>query len=117
MGRWISGHWEWKFASAKQSSNFGEVLEYLIDKSGVNSFVTRYLSDYGEIVKLYIGNRKEFMDMLREYVKDWKRNDAKYNSNEHHKDENEYWTKYMMLEFMEYVKNVDRPDWEFHVEY
>jgi hypothetical protein len=66
MGRFVNSrspevNYEYKFAFAEQSSNFGEVLEQCsIDEMGV----TRYCSDIGEYVDVYIDNAKKVKEGL-----------------------------------------------------
>lgn len=72
MGRFVNSlnsaiDYEYKFAFAEQSSNFGEVLEECsIDSMGV----TRYCSDIGEYVDVYIDNAKMVKEGLTEFLKE-----------------------------------------------
>ena len=72
MGRFVNSRspeidYEYKFAFAEQASNFGEVLEECsIDAMGV----TRYCSEIGEYVDVYIDNAKMVKEGLTEFLKE-----------------------------------------------
>ena len=69
MGRYvwpIGGHidFSWKFVFARQSSNFGELLELACP-----DFVSRYTSWTGEVVQVY-GPPEEIVKEIEEYIKE-----------------------------------------------
>jgi hypothetical protein len=121
MGRYISGDFSYKFVFADQSSSFGEVLEKLAE--GTDNSVTRYISNEGEIVRLYLSDPKTLAEKINEFTKEyepltpeqeelWSRFKLKMGD--------EYWDKYMMKQFSEELDLENRGDGdslEFEVEY
>ncbi len=121
MGRYISGDFDYKFVFGDQSSSFGEVLETLAEET--DNTVTRYISNEGEIVRLYLSDPKTLAEKINEFTKEyepltpeqeelWSRCKLKMGD--------EYWDKYMMKRFSEDLDLENRTDGdslEFDVEY
>lgn len=121
MGRYISGDFEYKFVFADQSSSFGEVLEKLAQDT--DNSVTRYISDDGEIVRLYLSDPKSLAKNINEFAKDYKPLSPEQEelwSTFKLKMGDEYWDKYMMKQFAKELdlENRDEGDsLQFEVEY
>lgn len=121
MGRYITGDFEYKFVFADQSSSFGEVLEQLVEDTENN--VVRYISDDGEIVRLYLSDPKGLAKNIKTFTKEYKPLTAKQEelwSTFKLKMGDEYWNMYMMKTFAEQLdlENKDEGDsLEFEVEY
>lgn len=121
MGRYVTGDFEYKFAFGDQSSSFGEVLESLIE--GTDNSVRRYISEYGEIVRLQLIDSKGLINNIKEFIKDlkpltqeqeelWSR--CKLTMGD------DYWNKTMMKLFLEVMDLEHREEYEqleFDVEY
>lgn len=119
MGRYVTGAgFQYKFAVGDQSSSFGEVIERLAEDT--DNSVTRYTSDYGEIVRVWVNdaealiqNIKEFAqydELTPEQVEKWRRGELKLGD--------DYWNKVMMKRFLEEVNLTDDSGTlEFEVEY
>jgi hypothetical protein len=121
MGRYITGDFDYKFVFGDQSSSFGEVLETLAEET--DNSVTRYISDGGEIVRLYLSDPKTLAEKINEFTKGyepltpeqeelWSRCKLRMGD--------EYWDKYMMKQFAEQIdlENKDGDySMEFEVEY
>lgn len=122
MGRYVTGDFEYKFAFGDQSSSFGEVLENLIE--GSENEVVRFISDYGEIVRLRLCDSKELANKIKEFIKDHKQltpEQEKLWSKGELSLGNSYWDKEMMKLFLEDLDLENREDdsgeLEFDVEY
>ena len=121
MGRYITGDFDYKFVFGDQSSSFGEVLEQLAEDT--DNSVTRYISNEGEIVRLYLSDPKGLAKNIKEFIKDynpltpeqrelWSKCELRMGD--------EHWDKYMMKEFAEQIdlENKDGDySMEFEVEY
>ena len=121
MGRYITGDFDYKFVFGDQSSSFGEVLEKLVEDT--DNIVTRYISNDGEIVRLYLGDPMGLAQNINEFTKEYKPltdEQEKLWSKMELKMGDEYWDMYMMKEFTEQIdlENKDDEDsLEFEVEY
>jgi len=121
MGRYISGDFDYKFIVGDQSSSFGEVLEKLAE--GTNNSVTRYISDVGEIVRIYLDDPKELAKDIKKFTKKYKPLTPEQEEqfcNFKLRMGDDYWDMYMMKKFAEQLdlENRDSGDsLEFDVEY
>jgi hypothetical protein len=121
MGRYISGDFDYKFVFADQSSSFGEVLEKLAQDT--DNSVTRYISNDGEIVRLYLSDPKGLAEKINEFTKDYKPLTSEQEelwSTFKLKMGDEHWDKYMMKQFLEDLDLENRDDGDslqFEVEY
>jgi hypothetical protein len=121
MGRYITGDFDYKFVFADQSSSFGEVLENLAQ--GTDNTVTRYISDQGEIVRLYLSDPKTLAKNIDEFTKEYKPLTPEQEelwSRMKLKMGDEYWDMYMMKQFENQIdleNRIDEDSLEFEVEY
>jgi len=121
MGRYITGDFDYKFVFGDQSSSFGEVLEQLAEDT--DNSVTRYISNEGEIVRLYLSDPKELAKNIEEFTKEYKPLTAKQEelwSTFKLKMGDGYWDMYMMKKFAKELDLENRDDGdslEFEVEY
>jgi hypothetical protein len=121
MGRYISGDFEYKFTFGDQSSSFGEVLETLAEET--DNSVTRYISNDGEIVRLYLSDAKALAEKINEFTKEYKPLTPEQEelwSTMKLQMGDEYWDKYMMKQFAEQLDLENADDGhslEFEVEY
>jgi len=121
MGRYVSGDFSYKFAFGDQSSSFGEVLEKLAE--GTDNCVVRYISEDGEIVRLYLSEPRELAKNIDEFAKDFEPLTSEQEeswSTFKLRMGGEYWDKYMMKLFAKELDLENREDddsLEFEVEY
>jgi hypothetical protein len=121
MGRYISGDFDYKFVFGDQSSSFGEVLENLAQDT--DNSVTRYISDQGEIVRLYLSDSKALAKNIEEFTKEYKPLTPEQKelwSKCKLQMGDEYWDMYMMKQFAKELDLENRDDGdslEFDVEY
>lgn len=116
MGRFITGDWEYKFAFARQSSSFGEIIEELSEKEDSGMIVERFIGQSGEIVELTVENGKRCHEILKEYA-----GDIDIEGNDLDWTENHY-DRYMIALFMKEndFKNSSEDHYEnmtFRIEY
>lgn len=121
MGRYVTGDFDYKFVFADQSSSFGEVLETLAQET--DNTVTRYISEDGEIVKLYLDDAKALAKKIEDFTKDYEpltEEQEKLWSTFELRMGDEYWDKYMMKQFAKELDLENRDDGDslqFEVEY
>ena len=121
MGRYVTGDFAYKFVFADQSSSFGEVLETLAHETDNN--VTRYISEDGEIVRLYLNDAKALAEKINEFTKDYKPLTPEQEElwrTFKLKMGDEHWDNYMMKQFLEDLDLKNRDDGDslqFEVEY
>lgn len=121
MGRYITGDFDYKFVFGDQSSSFGEVLEKLAEDT--DNSVTRYISNGGEIVRLYLSDAKGLAKNISEFTKEYKPltdEQEKLWSKGGLQMGDEHWDMYMMKEFTEQIDLENAEDGhslEFEVEY
>ena len=121
MGRYITGDFDYKFVFSDQTSSFGKVLEQLAQDT--DNSVTRYISDAGEIVRLYLSDPKGLAKNINEFTKEYKPLTAEQEelwSTLKLKMGDEYWDMYMMKQFAEEMDLENREEGdslEFDVEY
>ena len=121
MGRYITGDFDYKFVFGDQSSSFGEVLEQLAQDT--DNSVTRYISNDGEIVRLYLSDPKALAEKINEFTKEYQPLTAEQEklwSNMKLSMGDEYWDMYMMREFAKQINLENKEDddsLEFEVEY
>ncbi len=126
MGRYVSGDFDYKFAFGEQGSNFGEVLENIVDDANANNAeqvgsVIRYIADVGEKVELIIEDKEALTKQIEEYIESFEEmtdDDKKLWSKGHLEKADGYWDKYMMVKFLDHIKeNNTGFCMNFHVEY
>lgn len=115
MGRYISGDFGYKFAVARQSSNFGEVLEEIrLNIKEGSIYLDRYIhtEGLGEYVELEIQDREEFIKGVKEFIGEGFDADSE-------EDTGEWYTKYMMYKFLSDCNHKLNSDetLNFYVEY
>jgi hypothetical protein len=113
MGRYVTGDFEWKFAVCKQYSSFGEILADIckdIDNVGVKRYIC---DDEGEIVKLYVDDIDAFEQACLKYLDGFIDTEL----NKLNMDNQEYWDKCMIQEFINTVDFEDKEEYVFEVEY
>lgn len=121
MGRYVTGDFEYKFAFGDQSSSFGDVLEKLCE--GTDNYVSRYINDYGEIVRLSLNDPKKLTKDIKKFIKGLKEltpEEEKLWSKSELQLGNEYWDKVMMKQFLEEMDlnhREENEELEFDVEY
>lgn len=120
MGRYVSGDFEYKFAFGTQGSTLGTILEEVLDSD--ENYMYRYTGDYGEIIKLYIGNIDELEKSIKEYIGDFKgiTDDqwSKWSSNINYKGITEdMCDKNMMKLFLKNIKERDLDYLDLDIEY
>ena len=115
MGRYISGDFRYKFAVGTQSSNFGEVLEEIINNIKIGSaYLHRYIHTEGnaEYVELDIEHKEEFIKGVKKFI-------GKEFNVDNEEDTEQWYNKYMMHKFLSDCddKLNSRETLNFHVEY
>ena len=126
MGRYVSGDFDYKFAFGEQGSNFGEVLENIVDDANANNAeqvgsVIRYIADVGEKVELIIEDKEALVKQIEEYIESFEEmtdDDKELWANMQLEKSEEHWDKYMMVQFLDHIKeNNTSFSMNFHVEY
>ena len=112
MGRYVSGDFDYKFAFGEQGSNFGEVLENIVDEANCNNAeqvgsVIRYIADIGEKVELFVEDKEALVKEIENYIESFEEmtdDDKKLWSKGHLEKADGYWDKYMMVQFLDHIK-------------
>lgn len=119
MGRYVTGDFDYKFAFAEQNSSFGEVLEEMVGDT--DNQLQRFISDDGEIIRLFINDAEGLKKNITEYISDFKEmtpeQEKKWTTFDL-KMGQEYWDKFMMKQFLEEANiSDDAGTLEIEVEY
>ena len=122
MGRYVTGkgnNFEYKFIFGEQPSNFSDILTE-VNGDSENYITTYFNQNVGEYVTLYLEDKQALIENIELYLTDYKPiTDDEWNnwSSSKLKFGGDRCDKFMMNEFLKFLKENNSNDLTFHVEY